>query len=339
MFLCVSGDCGILFAEQEVKMKRNLAIIVSFACIGGLFAAPTVSREETAKTWRLLARDISMWNKPRPCGTETVPNYQPPESEVLNRQALIWPEDRDPLDVLLRRTQALADDLQSSPDAQTVFAQDRAELSALAAQAAKTPPADEDARYAIFMRLMRLRKAIAWKNPLVRSIRKLLFVTREAFPTQELDWGTHICDQFFGFHARLKESTSPCGQSVPLQDTTGRTRSPVPPTESPTAASAASNGSIIATGTPGTSIDRREVSVTKPFPNRCAAAATACICSAVTLPFTVTTRAEKVSVPLLRSHPRPFNALISSAVIAVVLLFWFSRLRRLLCVRRRPRLE
>ena len=77
-------------------MKRILPAILSALCISGLLAAPTVSREETAKTWRLLARDIAMWNKPRPHATETVPNFQPPESEVLNRQALIWPEDRDP---------------------------------------------------------------------------------------------------------------------------------------------------------------------------------------------------------------------------------------------------
>ena len=213
-------------------MKRILSAILSVLCISGLLAAPTVSREETAKTWRLLARDIAMWNKPRPRATETVPNFQPPESEVLNRQALIWPEDRDPLDVLLRRTEALADDLQSSnpPISQSPnhtisqspnpIAQDRAALAALAAEAAKTAPADEDARYALFTRLMRLRKAIAWKNPLVRSIRKLLFVTREAFPTQELDWGTHICDQFFGFHARLKESTIDDGLYV-LEDPFG----------------------------------------------------------------------------------------------------------------------
>ena len=92
-------------------MKRILLAILATLSISSIIAAPTVSREETAKTWRLVARDVSMWSKPRPHGTETVPNFQPPESEVLNRQALIWPEDRDPLDVLLRRTQALADDL------------------------------------------------------------------------------------------------------------------------------------------------------------------------------------------------------------------------------------
>ena len=164
---------------------------------------------EAAKTYRLLARDIAHWNETRPWtrGPTSAPKYQPPAEEAFNRHALIWPEDRDPLDVLLRRTQALADDLQSSPDAQTVFAQDRAALAALAATAAKTPISDTDARFALFLKTMRLRRAIAFKNPLLKSIDKLLFITREVFPTQELDWGTHICDQFFGFHARAKESS------------------------------------------------------------------------------------------------------------------------------------
>ena len=70
-------------------MKRILTAILPVLCISGLLAAPTLSREETAKTWRLLARDVEMWNKPRPRGTESVPNFQPPESEVLNRQAQI----------------------------------------------------------------------------------------------------------------------------------------------------------------------------------------------------------------------------------------------------------
>ena len=151
-------------------MKRILSALLTAQCILGLSAAPAVgsfvSRKETAKTWRLIAR-------------------------------------RDPLDVLIRRTQALADDLKDKAD----LSAERAALVALAAEAAKVPPSDEDARYALFTCLMRVRKAIAWKNPLVRSIRKLLFVTREAFPTQDLDWGTHICDQVFGFHARLREST------------------------------------------------------------------------------------------------------------------------------------
>ena len=186
-------------------------------CLIGLVAACGLAAHadddflgEAAKTYRLLARDIAHWNETRPWtrGATSAPKYQPPADEAFNRQALIWPEDRDPLDVLLRRTQALADDLQSSPDAKTVFAQDRVNLAALAAAAAKTPISDTDARFALFVKAMRLRRAIAFKNPLLKSIDKLLFITREVFPTQELDWGTHICDQFFGFHARTSATSS-----------------------------------------------------------------------------------------------------------------------------------
>ncbi len=196
-----------------MKSKIVLTVELVMAC-GGLLlhgAATSVTRDEMAKTWRLIARDLAMWDKPRPHATETVPNFQPPESEVVDRQSLIWAEDRDPLDVLLRRTQALAADLQSadfgSAAARDAFIKDGDSLATLAADIAKTPVSDEDARYVLFGKLMRLRKSIAWKNPLVRSVRKLLFITRETFPTQELDWGTHICDQFFGFHARSKAST------------------------------------------------------------------------------------------------------------------------------------
>ena len=207
--------------------SHSVAILASFICVAGVAVSASggqgvsVSREETAKTWRLLTRDLTMWNKPRPRATEVMPNFQPPESEVLNRQSLIWPDDRDPLDVLLRRTQALADDLKtasfSTAAKKEAFGEDCKALDAFAATCAETSPSDEDARYALFGRLMRLRKTIAWKNPLVQSIRKLLFITREALPTQELDWGTHICDQFFGFHARLKESTHGDGLYV-LED-------------------------------------------------------------------------------------------------------------------------
>ena len=198
-------------------------------CLIGLVAACGLAAHadddflgEAAKTYRLLARDIAHWNETRPWtrGATSAPKYQPPAEEAFNRQALIWPEDRDPLDVLLRRTRALYEDLQSSPDAQNVFAQDGAALAALTADAAKTPVTDADARFALFLKTMRLRRAIAFKNPLLKTIDKLLFITREVFPTQELDWGTHICDQFFGFHARLKESTIDDGLYV-LEDPFG----------------------------------------------------------------------------------------------------------------------
>ena len=167
----------------------------------------TVPREEIAKTWRLIARDIEMHDKARPLPRRDAvvrfTTFQPSEAEVANREALILKEDRDPLDVLLRRTRALCADLSGQVD----LSKEGKAFDEIAAAASAAAPEDEDARFAVFTRLMRIRKAIAFRNPLLSSVEKLLFITREAFPTQEYNWGTHICDQFFGFHARSKEST------------------------------------------------------------------------------------------------------------------------------------
>ena len=92
--------------------KRYLIGLAALCCLVARGADDLLG--EAAKTYRLLARDIAHWNETRPWtrGATSAPKYQPPAEEAFNRQALIWPEDRDPLDVLLRRTRALYEDLQ-----------------------------------------------------------------------------------------------------------------------------------------------------------------------------------------------------------------------------------
>ena len=66
--------------DEEAKSAgtRELTLTGELAeQIGKIDASRFVSgikeaRDETAKTWRLLARDLRMWNKPRPRGTESV---------------------------------------------------------------------------------------------------------------------------------------------------------------------------------------------------------------------------------------------------------------------------
>ena len=54
---------------------------------------------------------------------------------------------------------------------------------------------------------------------------------------------------------------------------------------------------------PGISTVRRVVKVTFPLPNCCAASDRFCNCAALKTPFSVITRAEKRSVPLLSKKP------------------------------------
>ncbi len=209
-------------ASKDSAWKCLAAVAVVAA---GLFAAgapceyPSVAdeRDETQKTWRLLERDLLHWDKIRTAVRKVTcsPNYQPPADQCFNAEALIHPGDRDPLDVLLRRTRALAADVSAErskagdSDKDGVsggesFASLVSQLGSLSEDASKTSPADSDARYSIFSKLMRLRRRIALANPLVRGVRRLLFIGRDPPPPNEFEWGPHVCDQFFGFHANVK---------------------------------------------------------------------------------------------------------------------------------------
>jgi len=82
-------------------------------------------------------------------------------------------------------------------------------------QAAKeTPTTDTEARLALFRQALDLRRTVAFANPLLKPISRILFITREAFPPDEYQWGVHMCDQFFGFHATVHGTTQGNGLYV-----------------------------------------------------------------------------------------------------------------------------
>ena len=183
-------------------------------------------REKAAREWRLLARELARKDETRPIGqygmTSPVvsPKFRPPADQVVNRQALVWDSDRDPLDVVLRRMRALADDLKGKAD----IADAEAQLASLEGEAARTDPSDDAARFTLFTRAVRVRRTLAFRNPLVSSIRRLLFITRPVFAPREFDWGVHLVDQFFGFHAKGKETMRASGLYVLHDPFTDRPR-------------------------------------------------------------------------------------------------------------------
>ena len=134
--------------------------------------------------WKLIKRDIDNWNRMPKNVRET----------SVNEAACILPCDTDPLVVVLRRTRALLDDLAASVD----LAAERAELDALVAEASAAK--DEDGRQALFTRVMNLNRRVALKNPLLKGIDRLLFVTHEPCGFNEWHDGSHMCDQYYGFH-------------------------------------------------------------------------------------------------------------------------------------------
>lgn len=178
------------------KLRVSLFVVMT-AAVSVFGQGPSV--EGIAKEWRLLARDLAYRGQTCPLARDKkVPlSFVPPVAECANPEAVLKEADRDPVDVVLRRTRALADDLGVK----------NADLDDLAAAAAKTPVDDSDARFALFSKLVRLRRTIAFSNPLLAGMDKILFVGREPFPPDEYYWGVHMCDQFFGFHATQKRGS------------------------------------------------------------------------------------------------------------------------------------
>jgi hypothetical protein len=114
--------------------------------------------------------------------------------QTLRPEALIQPGDRDPADVVLRRTAALLADVKRLGGA-AGLADAELHLAALQKAAADIGPSHDEARYVLYCDACRLRRQIAFRNPLLQ-FKELLFVKRHRalYP--------HMCDQYYGIAAR-----------------------------------------------------------------------------------------------------------------------------------------
>jgi hypothetical protein len=113
--------------------------------------------------------------------------------ETYRTQALIQSEDRDPVDVVLRRTAALYDDLLRTPAAEKLAGLLPQWVALRAASDAITVD-DVPARYVLFADVCRLRRAIAFSNPLL-NFDEIVFIKRHRALFN------HMCDQYYGMAA------------------------------------------------------------------------------------------------------------------------------------------
>ena len=158
------------------------------------------------KEYLILEREL----KQKPKAASGIADEATRIAQAANGNAAILPGDRDPLDVVLRRTRALYEDLK----AQTDMAAAGERLAALEKLAQTVAVSDAGARLALFKQAQAVRRTVAFANPLLKSISKILFITREAFPPDEFQWGVHMCDQYFGFHATVHGTTQGNGLYV-----------------------------------------------------------------------------------------------------------------------------
>ncbi len=115
-------------------------------------------------------------------------------AEAFRREALILDSDRDPLDVLLRRTEALLADIRRLPRAPNLHAAATA-LAGLWGEADRTDVTNEAARRSLFDHACRLRRQIALANPLL-DFTDILFIKRQR------SCFNHMCDQYYGIAQR-----------------------------------------------------------------------------------------------------------------------------------------
>ncbi len=120
-------------------------------------------------------------------------HFQQVAATTYRRDALILDEDRDPADVVLRRTAALLAHLRQWPTIDQLESAAR-ELSQLQAQNRVTDPADLEARRALFAAACRVRRAVALANPLL-DFSEILFIKRQRALYD------HMCDQYYGMAA------------------------------------------------------------------------------------------------------------------------------------------
>ncbi len=125
-------------------------------------------------------------------------HHWPPANQVFHPASLPDPSDRNEADAVLRRVGVLFDHLRTlhgCPD----LSPEAARLAELKAQARTTQLADADARAKLLDQACRLRRKVAFSNPLL-TFDKILFIKRHFCPNSE-GTGNHMCDQYFGFNA------------------------------------------------------------------------------------------------------------------------------------------
>lgn len=165
--------------------------VSALVLVGGIVAAGAAEVRQTFwqdSEWTVLQKEIHIGKAER----------KRIGDQAFEKASLFFDTDRDPLDVVVRRSAALLAHIQRTLGAKGLTGEAR-QLAALKAQARTIDVADIVARKAAFDRAVKLRRRIALSNPLL-NFDKILFLKRHFMPNAEKT-GNHMCDQYFGFHA------------------------------------------------------------------------------------------------------------------------------------------
>jgi len=172
----VGGRPWTSIAEMRVLVEG-----VRFKGADSLGATAGAPMTELEMQYETLRRDIRDRNR-----------INAHADQVYHSQALILDSDRDPLDVVLRRAAALADDLKSISSTPNLAAM-TAELKRLHDICDRVEVIEAERRFELFEQVCKLRRRIAFSNPLL-DFDKILFIKRHRATFN------HMCDQYYGIN-------------------------------------------------------------------------------------------------------------------------------------------
>ena len=158
-------------------------------------ATPPLSPELRAEAMQQFDRLESLRAGKKPMSRFATPKL------VFRQESLFLPTDRDPADIVVRRTRALWNDLSKNPAARVKGME--AELQSLELAAKNTPMSAAESRRELYLRACALRRKIAFANPLL-DFDKIVFVEHKKNPRTEL-LGDHMAGQYYGIHATKGE--------------------------------------------------------------------------------------------------------------------------------------
>ncbi len=178
-------------------MKRVHAGVILLVVLGAVGTSARDFSNAVRDDWDAQYRELAeKLDKERSAGMMKVRVPAP----MLDEQARILPADKSPVDIAIRRTDALLDKLNELGVDVTAK---KAKLNAIRVRtkseaAAKTTASSQTK---LFQEVVALRRQAALSNPLL-DFDDLIFVERDICCSGH-GGGQHICDQYYGFNARL----------------------------------------------------------------------------------------------------------------------------------------
>ncbi len=192
--------------QSYLKYVLGTFLLSSSIAMGNSWLEPAAPGKrypegEAQRQWEILKHDQKMVNR----FTQVAP-------QTFCSEALVTPEDKDPLAIVLRRTRALLNDLKAMekpPALETATI----ELDALVKRA---EDATESQRRLLFDEALLLRRKITFSNPLL-NFKELLFIKRDLSQVMQ-----HCCDQYYGQQQRTGGGvfvlSEPFGEAPTLRD-------------------------------------------------------------------------------------------------------------------------